>query len=109
MKHYAKFAAPRAHHNLHTVPLEEADNICATEAEEDLAAEIDAAFTKLTPRQCLIVKLRYGLGGYDKYTLEEVGKQFGLTRERIRQIEMKALIKLQGVMTNARYAADRRR
>jgi DNA-directed RNA polymerase sigma subunit (sigma70/sigma32) len=66
MKHYAKFAAPRAHHNLHTVPLEEADNICATEAEEDLAAEIDAAFTKLTPRQCLIVKLRYGLGGYDK-------------------------------------------
>ena len=47
----------------------------------------------LTPREERIVRMRFGLGMNSDYTLEEVGKQFLLTRERIRQIEAKALRK----------------
>jgi len=48
----------------------------------------------LTPREERIVRMRFGLGMNSDHTLEEVGKQFSLTRERIRQIEAKALRKL---------------
>ncbi len=48
----------------------------------------------LTPREQKILKLRFGLEGNWAHTLEEVGKEFGVTRERIRQIEAKALMKL---------------
>jgi len=49
---------------------------------------------KLHPREEKIIHLRYGIKGNEELTLEEVGKQFNLTRERIRQIESKALHKL---------------
>jgi RNA polymerase primary sigma factor len=48
----------------------------------------------LTAREERIVRMRFGLGMNNDHTLEEVGKQFSLTRERIRQIEAKALRKL---------------
>jgi len=48
----------------------------------------------LTPREKTILQLRYGLDEADEQTLEEVGKKFGLTRERIRQIQESALKKL---------------
>jgi len=48
----------------------------------------------LTPREAKILRLRFGIGEKSEHTLEEVGKQFALTRERIRQIEAKALEKL---------------
>jgi RNA polymerase primary sigma factor len=48
----------------------------------------------LTPREERIVRMRFGLGLNSDHTLEEVGQQFSVTRERIRQIEAKALRKL---------------
>jgi len=48
----------------------------------------------LSPRERKIVKMRFGLEGWDVHTLEEVGKEFWVTRERIRQIEAKTLEKL---------------
>jgi len=48
----------------------------------------------LTPREQRILRMRFGIGGAADHTLEEVGKEFGVTRERIRQIEAKALEKL---------------
>ena len=47
--------------------------------------------TCLTPREAKIITLRFGLDGGIPMTLEEVGKKFDITRERIRQIEAKAL------------------
>ena len=48
----------------------------------------------LTPREAKVLRMRFGIGMHTDQTLEEVGKQFGVTRERIRQIEAKALRKL---------------
>ena len=48
----------------------------------------------LTPREAEVLRLRFGIGDGTEHTLEEVGKAFNVTRERIRQIESKALRKL---------------
>jgi RNA polymerase primary sigma factor len=55
---------------------------------------IAQALGELTPREQRILILRFGIGAASEHTLEEVGKMFGVTRERIRQIEAKALEKL---------------
>jgi RNA polymerase primary sigma factor len=60
----------------------------------DLARSVVEALAELTPREQRILQMRFGIGGMTDHTLEEVGKSFGLTRERIRQIEAKALEKL---------------
>lgn len=55
---------------------------------------------KLEPRQCVVIKLRFGLEDGNPKTLEEVAKIYGVTRERIRQIEQKGLRKLKWLITN---------
>ena len=59
-----------------------------------LREQIDSIFASLTPREVRILQLRFGLVDGYSYTLEEVGKKFGVTRERIRQIEAQALGRL---------------
>jgi RNA polymerase primary sigma factor len=59
-----------------------------------LGEVVTEALSGLTPREERILRMRFGLGGMSDHTLEEVGKTFGVTRERIRQIEAKALQKL---------------
>ena len=59
-----------------------------------LRDQIDDIFISLTPREVRILQLRFGLVDGYSYTLEEVGKKFGVTRERIRQIEAQALGRL---------------
>ena len=59
-----------------------------------LAEAVDAVIGDLNPREQEIVRMRFGLDGTRVRTLEEVGKEFGVTRERIRQIEAKTLNKL---------------
>ena len=59
-----------------------------------LRDQIDDIFVSLTPREVRILQLRFGLVDGYSYTLEEVGKKFGVTRERIRQIEAQALSRL---------------
>jgi RNA polymerase primary sigma factor len=61
---------------------------------ELLREQIDSIFSSLTPREVRILQLRFGLVDGYSYTLEEVGKKFGVTRERIRQIEAQALGRL---------------
>jgi RNA polymerase primary sigma factor len=59
-----------------------------------LSEEIEAVLSTLTQRETRVLAMRYGLSGGREYTLKEVGEKFGLTRERIRQIEQQALRKL---------------
>ena len=61
---------------------------------ELLKNELQEILKELTPREAKVLQLRYGLGDNRPHTLEEVGKEFNVTRERIRQIEAKALRKL---------------
>jgi RNA polymerase primary sigma factor len=55
---------------------------------------MDSVLKTLTPREEEVIKMRFGLAGDREYTLEEVGKHFFITRERVRQIQAKALRKL---------------
>jgi len=59
-----------------------------------LRTEIDKALDDLSPREAKVLRMRFGLDTTSEHTLEEVGKQFDVTRERIRQIEAKAMRKL---------------
>jgi RNA polymerase primary sigma factor len=62
--------------------------------ESDQAAQTRKVLQTLTPREEQIIRMRFGIGDESEHTLEQVGKSFNLTRERIRQLESKALLKL---------------
>ncbi len=62
--------------------------------------KIEEAFESLNKREVLVLKMRFGLGSGNDHTLEEVGNRFHVTRERIRQIERKALRKLKRPRTH---------
>jgi RNA polymerase primary sigma factor len=62
---------------------------------EDIREETKEMLSLLTPREEKIIRMRFGIGEQTDHTLEEVGRDFNLTRERIRQIEAKALDKLE--------------
>jgi RNA polymerase primary sigma factor len=65
---------------------------------------IGEALGDLTPREQRILRMRFGIGDATDHTLEEIGKEFGVTRERIRQIEAKALEKLRYAATASKLA-----
>jgi RNA polymerase sigma factor (sigma-70 family) len=60
----------------------------------NLREQTESVLKTLTPREETIIKMRFGVGDGREHTLEEVGQRFAVTRERIRQIEAKALRKL---------------
>ena len=70
-----------------TMPVEAVSEIMLKE-------EIDSVLSTLTHRERTIIELRYGLEGEQPWTLQEVGQKYGVTRERIRQIEARTLAKL---------------
>jgi RNA polymerase nonessential primary-like sigma factor len=74
--------------NEDSTPVE--DQVASTQLKD----EIDRVLATLSPRESRIVELRYGLHTGDPLTLQAIGERFGLTRERIRQIEQEAILKL---------------
>jgi RNA polymerase primary sigma factor len=62
--------------------------------ETDKANDVQASLAQLPAREREVIRLRFGLGGGEPMTLDEIGRRFGLTRERIRQIEAHALATL---------------
>ena len=66
--------------------------------EKNLNLDLSAMVNSLDKREAEIIKLRFGLEGRDELTLEEVGKKFHVTRERIRQLEYLALTKMRKAM-----------
>jgi RNA polymerase primary sigma factor len=69
--------------------------------------EVQRILTTLSPREEKIIRMRFGIREKMSYTLEETGKVFGLTRERIRQIEANALRKLRQYDTALQYSSPR--
>ncbi len=74
---------------------ETAENPVLSAGSEMLKERIEEVLKTLTYREREIIKLRYGIGDGYTYTLEEVGRIFKVTRERVRQVEAKAIRKLQ--------------
>ncbi|MDP7113617.1 MAG: sigma-70 family RNA polymerase sigma factor [Myxococcota bacterium] len=87
--------------------IEDQTNISQTDAVEvrDLRRHTHMVLATLTPREECILRMRFGIGEQGTATLEEVGQKFHVTRERIRQIEAKALAKLRHPALSNRLAA----
>ncbi len=71
---------------------------CDLLQDDDLSQSIDQWLTELTEKQREVVIRRFGLRGHESSTLEEVGREIGLTRERVRQIQVEALKRLREIM-----------
>jgi RNA polymerase primary sigma factor len=91
-RNYPEGALPLAQPSGYPLP---ASPVEAT-LQQDLSARLQQLLEVLTPRERRIIMLRFGLGGEGEHTLEQIGKQFDLSRERIRQIEQVAMEKLRG-------------
>ncbi|MFN4033725.1 MAG: sigma-70 family RNA polymerase sigma factor [Fimbriimonadales bacterium] len=66
-----------------------------TEAEWEQAVDWESLMARLNEREKTVIRLRYGLDGHSPHTLEEIGKLLGLSKERVRQIESRAIQKMQ--------------
>jgi RNA polymerase nonessential primary-like sigma factor len=75
-------------------------------AKEHLHASLDECLKELNEKQREVLSRRFGLEGYERQTLEEVGKAVGLTRERVRQIQMNALKTLREVLEKSGLESD---
>jgi len=74
--------------------------------DEDVRGNIDLWLSKLSDKQREVVERRFGLHGYDVCTLEEVGAEIGVTRERVRQIQIEALKRLRDILESQGYSGD---
>ncbi len=72
-----------------------------TASQHLLGEELHRALAVLTPRERSVITLRYGIGDGRSRTLLEVGKELGISRERVRQLEVVALMKLRGISGNS--------
>ena len=75
-------------------------------ANERLHESLEQCLNELNEKQREVLCRRFGLGGYDRQTLEEVGKAVGLTRERVRQIQMNALKTLREILQKRGVEGD---
>ncbi len=74
--------------------------------DDDVLAHLDAWLDELSEKQRAVVERRFGLHGHDRATLEEVGNEIGVTRERVRQIQIDALRKLREIMERQGFSQD---
>ncbi len=74
--------------------------------EEDVQAHLDHWLNVLNPKQREVIERRFGLHGYEPSTLEQVAKELGVTRERVRQIQIDALRRLHVLLTREGFSSD---
>ena len=74
--------------------------------DDDVRANIDKWLSMLSDKQREVVAHRFGLNGYEACTLEEVGNKIGVTRERVRQIQIEALKKLREILESQGFSQD---
>jgi RNA polymerase nonessential primary-like sigma factor len=74
--------------------------------DEKVQAHLDQWLQQLNDKQREVVERRFGLHGYERSTLEQVGNEIGVTRERVRQIQMDALRRLREILEREGYSVD---
>ena len=72
----------------------------------DVQAHIDTWLSQLTEKQCAVVERRFGLHGFDVSTLEHIGNEIGVTRERVRQIQIEAIKRLRKILEKEGFSLD---
>lgn len=91
---------------LDTIPDENSVNPAILLTDESLRAQIEALLGELTDNQQQVIARRFGLRGFEKSTLEEVGAEINLTRERVRQIQVEALRTLRKLLEREGLTQD---
>ena len=91
---------------LDTIPDSQIQDPTVSIQNEGLNANIDAWLGKLNQKQREVVERRFGLHGYENSTLEEVANELGVTRERVRQIQMDALKRLRIILEKDGFSVD---
>jgi RNA polymerase nonessential primary-like sigma factor len=74
--------------------------------DENINRNLEDWLGRLNDKQREVVERRFGLHGYERSTLEEVGQEIGVTRERVRQIQMDALKRLREIMESEGFSED---
>lgn len=75
-------------------------------ADEDVRGHCDEWLDELEPKQRAVVERRFGLRGHERQTLEEVGRELGVTRERVRQIQLEALKRLRRILESRGFSVE---
>jgi RNA polymerase nonessential primary-like sigma factor len=83
-----------------------ADDPTSSVQNDDVRAHIDEWLDQLNEKQREVVERRFGLHGYESSTLEEVAQELGVTRERVRQIQIDALRRLRRILEGQGYSID---
>ena len=91
---------------LDTLPAESWSDPSEILQDEEVSAFIDEWLLELNEKQREVVEFRFGLHGHEAATLEEVGDRIGVTRERVRQIQVEALRRLRSMMERSGTSAD---
>ncbi len=91
---------------LDTIPDVQTEDPSDTLQTEGLTANLDDWLDKLNDKQREVVERRFGLHGYENATLEQVANELGVTRERVRQIQMDALKRLRGILEKDGFSVD---
>jgi len=91
---------------LDSIPDEQNQDPSQRLVDEDLFNNLEVWLSQLNDKQREVVERRFGLHGYEKATLEEVGNEIGVTRERVRQIQMDALRRLREIMRKQGITED---
>jgi RNA polymerase nonessential primary-like sigma factor len=91
---------------VHSIPDEFNPDPMLLLQDSDLAKQLQLWLTQLTDKQRLVVERRFGIGDNDDATLDEIGAELGLTRERVRQIQMSAQKRLREIIEREGYSLD---
>lgn len=91
---------------LDTIPDEQNPDPAILLQDQDIVQHINLWLSQLNEKQCTVVERRFGLNGQDIATLEEVGDAIGITRERVRQIQLEALKRLREILEREGFSVD---
>ena len=91
---------------LETLSYEQPEDPCELLQGDELPRSIERWLVGLTDKQCEVVVRHFGLRGQDSCTLETLGREFGLTRERVRQIQIDALRQLRKILERDGHSSE---
>ena len=91
---------------LDTIPDEQNPDPSLLLQNSDVKKHIDLWLGQLTEKQCAVMERRFGLHGRDVATLEQIGNELGVTRERVRQIQIEAIKRLRQILEREGFSLD---